>query len=89
MGARGLLGNVCCLNIRLRPLSLMEKLQFLHRSADRGGLPLMPSCSDVLGSIGLLNVLIHSIHDLAGRIVSTLIRKLYFPYQCSGFDVIS
>ena len=43
----------------------------------------MPSCSDVLGSIGLLNVLIHSIHDLAGRIVSTLIRKLYFPYQCS------
>ena len=26
----------------------------------------MRSCSDVLGIIGLLNVLIHSIHDLAG-----------------------
>ena len=35
----------------------------------------MRSCSDVLGIIGLLNVLIH-IHDIAGlRIVSTLIRK--------------
>ena len=30
----------------------------------------MRSCSDVLGIIGLLNVLVHSIHDLAGfRIV--------------------
>ena len=50
----------------------------------------MRSCSDVLGIIGLLNVLIHSIHDIAGlRIVSTLIRKFVFPYQCSGFDIIS
>jgi hypothetical protein len=54
-----------------------------RRSSDRG------HASDVLDIIGLLNVLIHSIHDTAGlRIVSTLIRKFYFPYQCSGFDVI-
>ena len=38
--------------------------------------PHMPRDPDVLSIIGLLNVLIHSIHDIAGlRIVSTLIRK--------------
>jgi hypothetical protein len=50
----------------------------------------MRSYPDVLSIIGLLKVLIHSIDDTAGlRIVSTLIRKLAFPYQCSGMTFFS